>query len=75
MNIELHKSLPADFINRDQAFHRSAAMLSQAADMKHADIVNFYFFKLNNACVECHTEYAIERFPNFQHKQSDTHHH
>ena len=71
----LHKSLPAEFIKRDQAFHQSAGMLAHAAEMGNSDVVNFYFYKLNTACVECHTEFATERFPMLVHKQSETHHH
>lgn len=70
----LHKSLPAEFIKRDKAFHHSAGMLAHAAEMGHPDIVNFYFYKLNTACVECHTEFASERFPLLEVKQSAHHH-
>ena len=71
----LHKSLPVEFIKRDKAFHHSAGMLAHAAEMGHPDIVNFYFYKLNTACVECHTEFATERFPNLAVKKSEEHHH
>jgi hypothetical protein len=60
---ELHRELPPQFIEMDQDFHKSAAMLAHAAGMKNADVVNFYFFKLNSACVACHKKYAAERFP------------
>jgi len=70
----LHKSLPAEFIKQDQAFHHSAGMLAHAAEMRHTDIVNFYFYKLNTACVECHTEFATERFPGLVVKKGVVHH-
>ncbi len=60
---ELHRALPSHFIEMDQDFHNSAGMLAHAAGMKNADVVNFYFFKLNNACVTCHAKYATKRFP------------
>jgi hypothetical protein len=60
---ELHQALPPLFIEMDQDFHASAAMLAHAAGMKNADVVNFYFFKLTSACVACHTRYAAQRFP------------
>jgi hypothetical protein len=60
---ELHRVLPPLFIEMDKDFHASAAMLSHAAEMKNADVVNFYFFKLTNACVDCHGKYAAQRFP------------
>ncbi|NOQ13153.1 MAG: hypothetical protein GQ583_01555 [Methyloprofundus sp.] len=71
----LHKSLPAGFIKQDQAFHHSAGMLAHAAEMGHPDIVNFYFYKLSTACVQCHAEFATDRFPGLVAKQSEAHHH
>ena len=60
---ELHRVLPQQFIEMDMDFHKSAGMLAHAAEMKNADVVNFYFFKMNTACVSCHGKYATERFP------------
>ena len=60
---ELHRTLPQLFIEMDQEFHASAGMLAHAAGMRNSDVVNFYFFKLNNACVACHAKFAKERFP------------
>ncbi len=60
---ELHRVLPAAFIEMDQAFHKSAGMLAHAAEKRNADVANFYFFKLNEACVSCHAKFATERFP------------
>ena len=60
---ELHQVLPQHFIEMDQDFHSSAGMLAHAAEMKNSDVVNFYFFKLNNSCVACHSKYATQRFP------------
>jgi hypothetical protein len=71
----LHRSLPAEFIKRDQAFHQDAGMLAHAAEMGHPDIVNFYLYKLTTACVECHTEFATQRFPNLGLKPESAHHH
>lgn len=62
---ELHQSLPAGFQELDHSFHHSAGMLARAADEKNADVVNFYFFKLNEACVSCHSKFATHRFPGF----------
>ncbi len=71
----LHSSLPAEFIKRDQAFHKDAGMLAHAAEMGHPDIANFYVYKLITACVECHAEFATQRFPNLGLKQESVHHH
>ena len=62
---ELHRVLPQQFIEMDMAFHKSAGMLAHAAEMKNTDVVNFYFYKMNAACVSCHSKYAAERFPGF----------
>ncbi|OQK15330.1 hypothetical protein AU255_17820 [Methyloprofundus sedimenti] len=70
----LHKSFPAEFIKQDLTFHRSAGMLAHAAEMKNAEIVNFYFYKLNTACVECHTEFAAKKFPMLVPEQNKSHH-
>lgn len=60
---ELHRVLPKQFIEMDMDFHKSAGMIAHAAEMKNADVVNFYFYKLNAACVSCHGKFAAERFP------------
>ena len=60
---ELHQVLPQQFIEMDMDFHKSAGMLAHAAEMKNADVVNFYFYKMNVACVSCHGKYAAKRFP------------
>jgi len=73
---ELHRVLPSQFIEMDQDFHNSAGMLAHAAGMKNADVVNFYFFKLNSACVACHSKYATERFPGLvKGHKGDSHQH
>ena len=60
---ELHHSLPEAFQEMDQGFHRAAGMLAHAARVRNADVVNFYFYKLVEACVSCHTKFATHRFP------------
>jgi len=60
---ELHHALPADFVEMDHSFHHAAGMLAHAAEQKNADVVGFYFFKLNQGCVSCHTKFASGKFP------------
>ena len=60
---ELHRVLPELFVEMDQDFHKSAGMLAHAAEMKNADVVSFYFYKMNAACVTCHSKFAAARFP------------
>jgi len=69
---QLHHSLPEQFVKLDHSFHQYAGMLAHAAEVKNADVINFYFYKMNDSCVQCHSRYAQERFPAFATK--DEHH-
>lgn len=71
---ELHRVLPQQFIEMDMDFHKSAGMLAHAAEMKNADVVNFYFYKMNAACVSCHGKFAAERFPGLTKGGEEGHH-
>ena len=71
---ELHRVLPQQFIEMDMDFHKSAGMLAHAAEMMNADVVNFYFYKMNAACVSCHGKYAAERFPGLAKGDEEGHH-
>lgn len=60
---ELHSKLPGAFIELDQQFHYLSGMLEHAAKMKKAELVGFYFSKMGEICVSCHTRYATHKFP------------
>lgn len=60
---ELHSKLPNAFIELDQQFHYLSGMLEHAAKMEKAELVGFYFSKMSEICVSCHTQYATHRFP------------
>jgi hypothetical protein len=73
---ELHRSLPAEFIEMDQSFHATAEKLAHAAYQHDGELVNFYFYNLHSQCLKCHSKYASERFPNLkkgQQGKSDQH--
>ena len=73
---ELHHSLSAEFVEMDQRFHSTAGKLAHAAHQQDGELVNFYFYKLHSQCMQCHSKYAIKRFPNLkkvQHGKSDHH--
>ena len=72
---ELHQVLPQQFVEMDMDFHKSAGMLAHAAEMNNADVVNFYFYKMNAACASCHSKYAAKRFPGFAKNSEEDHHH
>ena len=63
---ELHHSLPVDFIDMDHSFHSTAGKLAHAALEHDGELVNFYFYKLHSQCINCHSKYASERFPNLK---------
>jgi hypothetical protein len=71
---ELHHAVPPAFLKLDQSFHKAAGMLAHAAEMKNADVVNFYFYKLNDACVQCHSQFASDKFPGLMMPQGSTGH-
>ncbi|ORJ61619.1 hypothetical protein [Geothermobacter hydrogeniphilus] len=72
---ELHRVLPQQFIEMDMDFHTSAGMLAHAAEMKNADVVNFYLYKMTTACVACHGKFATERFPGLAQGADEGHQH
>lgn len=63
---ELHHSLPVEFIEMDHSFHSTAGKLAHAALEHDGELVNFYFYKLHSQCIDCHSKYASERFPNLK---------
>jgi hypothetical protein len=60
---ELHSLLAPAFIEKDQEFHYLAGMLGHAAKNKKAELINFYFSRMNESCVNCHSKFATHRFP------------
>lgn len=72
---ELHAKLPESFVEMDGAFHRDAGMLAHAAENKNAELVNFYFYKMNSACTSCHSKYATHKFPSFKSEKEEEHSH
>ncbi len=71
---QLHHTLPPGFQALDRAFHETAGRLARAAERRDGQLANFYFYKLNESCVQCHRTYARERFPGFE-PDSKGHHH
>ena len=59
----LHTTLPEAFKKADQDFHSSAGMLSEAAKNRDMGQVVFYYSKMTEACVNCHSQHATQRFP------------
>jgi hypothetical protein len=63
---ELHNILPPGFKELDKRFHYYAGMLAHVAEERDRELVNYYFYKMNESCGSCHSKYAAERFPGFQ---------
>jgi len=73
---ELHMLLPDSFIQLDHQFHYLSGMLEQAAKNGKAELVGFYFSKLSETCVSCHSQYAKHKFPAFSlEKETSKHTH
>ena len=60
---ELHRVLPAGFVALDRAFHEQAERLALAAKAADAQLAAFSTYKLTEACISCHAQYAQHRFP------------
>ncbi len=73
---ELMTKLPKSFVKTDKKFHEFAGMLEHVAEEKHLELVGFYYSKLIETCVSCHSDYASHKFPHFTPESSnDAHHH
>ena len=72
---QLHHSLPEQFLKLDHSFHHYAGMLAHAAEVKNAEVVSFYFYKMNDSCVQCHSTYAKGKFPGFSDGKGNIHSH
>jgi hypothetical protein len=62
---ELHQALPPEFIELDHAFHKMAGMLSHVAQEPHVELISFYYYKLTESCIRCHSKFAQQRFPKY----------
>ncbi len=68
---ELHTKLPAQFIDKDKAFHYLAGMLAHVAEEKKVELVSFYLGELQKSCMGCHQAFAPHRFENFRLNSKD----
>jgi hypothetical protein len=65
--MELKQKLPREFKQLDGAFHARAKQLGQAAASKDTELVTFHYSRLVEACAGCHSAFAKNRFPGFEH--------
>ncbi len=76
----LHKGLPLAFKVLDNQFHDYAAMLSHVTRERHIELTTFYYYKLTETCIACHSQFAQKRFPGLTqpskvHKPAGGNHH
>ena len=73
---ELHTKLPEKFLALDGKFHYYAGMLSHASEMNKVELIGFYYSKMSETCVSCHSLYATDKFSSFKPEQkSEQHNH
>jgi hypothetical protein len=71
---ELHRVLPEHFLELDRQFHAQSERLAHAAKAADGELTAFYAYKLTEACVSCHAQYARHRFQAVT-PPPDAHHH
>lgn len=72
---ELLYKLPNGFRVLDRDFHRRADRLAAAAEVRDGDLATFYFYRLMDSCVACHSQYVGGRFPGFNVVDPEEHQH
>jgi hypothetical protein len=72
---ELHSKLPSAFLELDDKFHYYSGMLSHASEMKKTELIGYYYGKMSETCVSCHSSYATHKFPSFKPKTVNENHH
>ena len=62
---ELHRALPPEFIKIDMRFHETAGKLAHAAERKDGELAFFYYTRMLDTCMSCHSQFAAPRFPGY----------
>ncbi len=60
---DLMSAVPKDFVTQDRAFHALSAELAKAAREGNRPAQHQKFGEMIQACSDCHTQYATDRFP------------
>ena len=74
-HVIVHEKLSKDFLLKDQQFHKYAGMLEHVSKESHTELVGFYYSKLMESCIGCHSEHAKHRFPIFTNESEKKGHH
>ena len=72
---ELMSAVSPEFVALDKRFHSTAGKLAHAAEMKDSELQGFYYSKMLESCVACHSHFASDRFPGFEQVHGGDHKH
>lgn len=72
---ELVAKLPNSFLKMDKKFHEYAGMLEHVARKNKTELVGFYYAKLTESCIACHSNHAKHRFPKLIEETKENEHH
>jgi len=72
---DLMSVVPPEFVALDGYFHGTAGKLAHAAEIKDSELQGFYFYRMLETCVTCHTRFASDRFPGLGEEHADRHEH
>lgn len=60
---DLTSAVPPEFVALDRRFHGMAGKLAHAAEQEDSELQGFYYSKMLESCVSCHSKFASDRFP------------
>lgn len=63
---DLMSAVPEDFVKLDQEFHELAASLAEAGRSENTEEQHKLFGEMTRNCIQCHSTYVSDRFPNVQ---------
>ena len=72
---DLMAAVPPAFLKLDGKFHGLAKKLAEAAIAHDSELEAYYFNRMTETCITCHTTYAENRFPGFGVRPLADHHH
>lgn len=63
---DLMGAVPPSFVALDRQFHGLAGKLGNAGQARDSELQGIYFARMLNACVQCHGQFASDRFDGFK---------
>ena len=62
---DLVGAVPKAFLMLDKRFHGLAGKMAEAAGAKDTELQLFYYGRMLEACAQCHSQFAANRFTGF----------